>query len=336
MVHLPDKITLANLPTRIEKLSATLDNTDSPVLYIKRDDETGMETSGNKIRKLEYTLKEALALGCDSLITCGAIQSNHCRATVAASVKMGLKVCVVLRGDPVSEYDGNLLLDKLLGAEIRFVAPAEYNLRIGGIMKDIKKEMEIKGLKPYVIPSGASNGIGALGYYAAFQEIVNQENAMELHFDCIVVALGSAGTYSGLFLARNVLKDDRTILGISVSDNAAGCKKRIEEILHESTAYLNVGIPYSPDDIKVIDEYVGEGYGLCSRDELRFIADFASTEGIILDPVYTGKAMHGLMTEIKKGSLNVYRNILFIHTGGIFDIFPYKKLFESYVWKAGL
>ena len=162
MINLPERINLANLPTRIEKLGSVSGSKGDPVVYIKRDDETGMETSGNKIRKLEYSIKEALDERCNCLITCGGIQSNHCRATVAAGAKLGMKVCIVLQGDPVSEYDGNLFLDKLLGADIRFVSPAEYKQNKTEIMEHIKKEMESQGLRPYIIPSGASNGIGAL------------------------------------------------------------------------------------------------------------------------------------------------------------------------------
>jgi D-cysteine desulfhydrase len=262
------------------------------------------------------------------LITCGGLQSNHCRATVAAAVKLGMKCCLVLRGEKDSEPVGNLLLDRLLGAEIRFVTAEEYSNERAKIMEDIKNEMEKKGFKPYIIPEGASNGIGSFGYYAAMEEIIAQEKEMNIKFDCIVLATGSGGTYSGLWLANKLHNNPADIFAVIVGSDAEYFKSRIQEILHESMNYLDVSVPVSENEIRIIDGYVGRGYALSRPEELEFIREVAGLEGVIFDPVYTGKAMYGLTMEIKKGTFRDYKNILFIHTGGLYGLFPQGNLFE--------
>ncbi len=328
MIKVPERIPLANLPTRIEKLERLSKTLGGPDIYIKRDDQTGMELSGNKVRKLEYSLKEALDNGCDYLITCGGLQSNHCRATAAAAVKLGMQCCLVLRGEEGSLPVGNLLLNRLLGADIRFINSEEYSYQRSDIMERIKQEMSLKGFKPYIIPEGASNGIGGFGYYTAMEEIIAQEIEMNISFDCIVLAVGSGGTYSGLWLANKLHDHAADICGINVGGDAEYFKTRIQEILFESMKYMDVNIPVSKEEINIIDGYVGKGYALSRPDELEFIHQLAKLEGVILDPVYTGKAMYGLTTEIKKGSFKNYKNILFIHTGGLFGLFPEINLFK--------
>lgn len=328
MIRIPEKINIANLPTKIEKIERLSKKLGGPNIYIKRDDQTGTEISGNKIRKLEFSIKEAIDQGCDTLITCGGIQSNHCRATAAVAAKLGLKSCLVLKGKSDAESDGNLFLNKLFGAEIRFITPEYYKDRRMEIMEQIKIEMEKKGLKPYIIPEGASNGIGSFGYYKAMKEIIAQEREMGVHFDGIIVATGSGGTYSGLLLASKLLNYTGQIYGVNVCDDEEYFRNRIHEILNESSNYLDVNLSFSRDEIHIIDGYVGRGYALSSQEELNFIQELAKLEGIILDPVYTGKAMYGLTEEIKKGNFRDCRNILFIHTGGIFGIFPQKDLFQ--------
>ncbi|WP_368488905.1 D-cysteine desulfhydrase family protein [Clostridium sp. BJN0013] len=328
MIKIPEKINMANLPTKIEKMEKLSKKLGGPDIYIKRDDQTGTEISGNKIRKLEFSAAEAADKGYDTLITCGGIQSNHCRATAAVAVKLGFKCCLVLNGSKDTEVDGNLLLDKLLGAEIYFVSQEEYENRRMEVMKEIKTNMENKGLKPYIIPEGASNGIGGFGYYRAIEEIMLQEKEMKVHFDGIVIATGSGGTYSGLLLGSRILNYDAKIYGVNVCQNEKYFKDRIYEILHDSMKYIDVNLNFSKDEINIIDGYVGRGYALSREEELEFIKELAKLEGIILDPVYTGKAMYGLTQEIKKGKFSEYKNLLFIHTGGIFGIFPQKSQFR--------
>lgn len=325
---MPGRIKLANLPTKIEKLERLSAQLGGPEIYIKRDDQTGSEISGNKIRKLEYSLREAINLGRDTLITCGGIQSNHCRSTAAAAAKLGLKAVLVLRGTEPAEAEGNLLLDKLLGADVRWITAQQYANHRAEIMETIKSELIQQGHQPYIIPEGASNGIGAFGYYNALEEIMAQEQELGITFGGIVVAVGSGSTYAGLLLAKKRLGTDHEIIGFNVCDDEAYFKRAIGKVLTESGHYLDQPLPFSPEEIRIIDGYVGRGYALSRPEEREFIRRLAGLEGIILDPVYTGKAFYGLSREIKKGTFNHLQNILFIHTGGLYGLFPQGREFE--------
>lgn len=328
MIKVPEKLCLANLPTKIEKLERLTEYIGGPNIYVKRDDQTGAEMSGNKVRKLEFTVKEAQLQGCNLLITCGGIQSNHARATAAAAAKLGMKSCLVLRGDQNTKPEGNHFLDLLFGADVRFINPEDYSNKRMEIMENIKKEYEDRGLRPYIIPEGASNGIGTFGYYGAMEEIIKQQNEMGIVFDGIVLAVGSGGTYAGLHLANKVFNRKGKIYGINVCDNEEYFVNKIYDILAESRKYYNEDITISRDEINIIDGYVGEGYAKSRSEELEFIQFIAKLEGLILDPVYTGKAMYGMVNEIRKGRFKDCENILFIHTGGMFGIFPQKELFK--------
>lgn len=310
-------ISLANLPTKIEKLEK-LSQELGHEIYIKRDDQTGTEVSGNKIRKLEYGVREALDKGCDYLITCGGIQSNHARATAAVAAKLGLGAYLVLRGSEDNELEGNYFFDKLLGAKIRFVTAEEYSNSRMEIMEEIKAKLEKEGYKPYIIPEGASNGVGSLGYCNAMEEILRQEKEIGIKFDAIAVTVGSGGTYAGLYYANYVKNNDAVIYGINICNDADHFKGRVLELLKEISLYTKKEIHVNKGDIDIIDGYMGKGYALSRQEEIDFIHKLAKQEGIILDPVYTGKAMYGLVEEIKKGRFNRHKNILFIHTGGIF------------------
>lgn len=328
MVNLPQYINLANLPTKIERLERLSNQLGGPEIYIKRDDQTGTEVSGNKIRKLEFSVREALNQGCDTLITCGGLQSNHARATAAAAAKLGLKSVLVLRCNENHSPDGNHLLDKLLGADVRFINGEEYKNSRMDIMEGIKLELETRGQKGYIIPEGASNGIGLFGYFKAMQEIINQESEMGVHFDMIVSAVGSGGTYGGMFLANKLMKNDSKIYGVNVCDDEDYFKNRIYDIIMDGLKYLNTKADISRDEINIIDGYVGRGYAQSRQEELDFIYELARMEGLILDPVYTGKAMYGLCEEIRKGRFKDIKNILFIHTGGLFGLFPFRDMFD--------
>ena len=321
------KLRLGNFPTRIERLEKFSTIVKEHV-YIKRDDQTGTEFSGNKIRKLEYSINEAINNECDTLITCGGIQSNHARATAAAGIKLGLKSVLVLRSDEKPELEGNYLIDKIMGADVRIISSEDYRERRQEIMENILKELEAKGRKGYIIPEGASNGIGTFGYLACFNEILEQEKEHGIVFDTIVTAIGSGGTFAGLYLGDKLTNSGKKIVGINVCDTAEYFKERVSEILKEVKTYIpDTEFEISKDDMCIIDGYVGDGYAVSRTEELDFICDFAEAEGIVLDPVYTGKAMRGLYTEIKKGTFKESKNILFIHTGGLFGLFSKRDQF---------
>ena len=321
------KLRLGNFPTKIERLEK-LSTMLKENIYIKRDDQTGTEISGNKIRKLEYSINEALNNDCDTLITCGGIQSNHARATVSAGIKLGLKSVLVLRSDEKPEMEGNYLIDKIMGADVRIISSEDYRERRQEIMEDIVKELELKGRKGYIIPEGASNGIGTFGYMACFKEILEQEKELGITFDTIVATVGSGGTFAGLYLGNKLTNSGKKIVGINICDTAEYFKDRVESILEEVKTYIpDTKFEIEKDDMCIIDGYVGDGYALSRAEELEFICDFAEAEGIILDPVYTGKAMRGLYSEIKKGTFKESKNILFIHTGGLFGLFSKRNQF---------
>ncbi len=321
------KLKLGNFPTKIERLEK-LSTMLKENIYIKRDDQTGSEVSGNKIRKLEFSINEAINNDCDTLITCGGIQSNHARATAAAGIKLGLKSVLVLRSDETPEMEGNYLIDKIMGADIRIISSEDYRERRQEIMENILKELEEKGRKGYIIPEGASNGIGTFGYINCFKEILDQEKELGITFDTIVTAVGSGGTFAGLYLGNKLTESNKKIVGINVCDSAEYFKDKVCSILEEVKTYIpDRKFEITKDDMHIIDGYVGDGYALSRPEELEFICDFAEAEGIILDPVYTGKTMRGLYSELKKGTFKDSKNILFIHTGGIFGLFSKRNQF---------
>lgn len=314
-----ERIALANLPTPIYKM-AQISQALGKNIWVKRDDFSGVEMSGNKVRKLEYSIAQALKEGADVLITSGGIQSNHARATAAAAARLGLKSHLVLGITVAPKAEGNYLLDQLLGAEITLL---DEN---GGItytqkMEEIAESYRQAGHTPYIIPVGASNGIGNFGYLNAFREILMQEKQLGISFDAIVCATGSGGTYSGLYLGNMLFASAKKIIGITVCDNKDYFQSVCGTIVDQTLALLGKE-PDPEHDFTFIDGYKGLGYAISKADELEFIADVAAKEGIILDPVYTGKAFYGLYNEIQKGTFDTFKNILFIHTGGQYGLFP--------------
>lgn len=308
------KINLAWKPTPIELLENFPHHAR---IYIKRDDYTGLISSGNKIRKLEYVLYDAKQRGCDTLITCGGIQSNHCRATAYAGKKAGFDVYLVLRGEPQEYPQGNLLLDKLLSAKIKYVTYEEYKERIDKIMEELAEELKREGKKPYIIPEGASNEIGCLGYVECMEEM--KEFIEKEKIEAIYLAVGSGGTYAGLLLGKKLLDMKVRLIGVIVCDSIKFFKGKIEDICHKAILQYEFPLSISSEDIELIEGYIGAGYGIPYEEEIETIKKLANY-GIILDPVYTGKAFYGMLKESKD-----FKKILFLHTGGIFSIFAYSR-----------
>lgn len=325
-LKLPDRIKLAHLPTPIEKLK-NQDLPDGPTIYIKRDDMTGMLFSGNKIRKLEFAVAEALQQNADTLITCGGVQSNHARATAVVATKLGMKSVLVLRGDANSDIEGNLLVDHLMGADVRFITPEQYRDDVGGIMERIAEELRGQGRQSYILPEGASNAIGAMGYLAATEEIATQLSAMNVNIDAVVCATGSGGTQAGLIMGKKLHHLNYEVYGVNVCDDEDYFTRKIYTIIETARQRFHLDLTIRHNEIRILDGYVGEGYALNRPQEIEFIKSVAKDEGIVLDPVYTGKALLGLMDQIKKGRFSQNSNILFLHSGGLFGLFPKKNMF---------
>lgn len=334
------KLSLANLPTKIQKLERLSKALDSNI-YIKRDDQTGSEWSGNKIRKLEFSVQEALQQGADLLITTGGIQSNHCRATVAVATYYGMKSAVLLRISEQPPVEGNYFLDLLMGADVRFCNREEYSNSRNEIMAAMAEEYRRQGYHPYIIPEGASNGVGTLGYYNAFHEILEQEKQLGIEFDTIVIATGSGGTAAGLNLANILGGYGRRIVAMAVCDDVKYFQNHCHKISLEALPYLveqgeisqakadKHAVSIKPEDFEINDRYVGIGYALSRPEELEHIKNIARMEGVVFDPVYTGKATYGLWNALQDGgSLRGAKNVLFIHTGGLYGLFPVSRSFN--------
>lgn len=327
-ITFPKSLKLAMAPTPLEKLR------DIPLIppdykvYIKRDDLTGFGLSGNKVRKLEFLAYDALKEKADTLITCGGFQSNHARATALVAAQLGLKSVLVLFGDEAPQNAGNLFLDKLCGAEIRFVPSNEYE-NVDRIMEHLSEELKSKGRNPYIIPEGGSNPLGVWGYIKAAFEMKKQIDKMKIKIAKIVTALSSAGTYCGLFLGARLCGWKTEIIGINVRFLPSYPEEKIFTLLEKTITQYRLKVRFTEKEIKVVEGYVGEGYALNKKEEIEFIKAFISKSGILLDPVYTGKAMFGLVDMLKKGEFSRKEKILFLHTGGGFGLFPVKEKFFS-------
>ncbi|MCA9522856.1 MAG: D-cysteine desulfhydrase family protein [Myxococcales bacterium] len=315
----PTRCKLALRPTPLElarRASAEL----GIELWIKRDDLTGSTLSGNKIRKLEVLLADAERLGADVVLTCGGAQSNHARATAIAARQLGMDAVLFLRGAATAHLSGNLLLDRLVGAEIRAITPEEYRQR-DALMAEAAATLKASGRRPYVIPEGGSNALGSYGYYAAAQELRAQTEERGFAPDWLITAVGSGGTFAGLAAAVARREIGGRLLGFAVCDDRATFRARAESILAEMGSRFDWSIEGLPASCDIEDGYVGRGYGLNRPDELETLRWIASTEGLILDPVYTGKALHGLVAEVRRGRIAAGSRVVFWHTGGIFGLF---------------
>jgi len=304
---------LGFFPTPLVELPRLSKELSGPAIFMKRDDQTGLALGGNKTRKLEYLLGDAIAKGCDTVITAGAAQSNHCRQTAAAAAKLGLDCHLVLGGEKPDELNGNLLLDRILGAKFHWAGKH----RKGEDIPEISDRLLKQGRRPYVIPYGGSNEIGALGFAAAAEELTNQLNGPD--FTHIVFASSSGGTQAGLMLGKAILGRDWQLVGIEIDKGETGDPPFGEQVLslaNRTAKMLGENHPFTEAELILNRDYLGEGYGVIGDAEREAIATTARTEGILLDPVYTGRAMAGLFGMIRSGEICSNDRVLFWHTGG--------------------
>lgn len=317
------RVKLAYLPTPVEELPNLSNALGGARIFAKREDMTGLAIGGNKARKLEFIVADAIQKGADTLITAGAPQSNHARMTAAAAVKFGLKSVLVLTGEELGENQGNLLLDRLMGAEIKlFDKPITDFAQVESFLVRIAEEVKARGGRPYVIPIGGSNALGCLSYALAQEELNDQARQLGINFDHQVVAVGSMGTYSGLLYGAKYLGLKSRIVGISVSRKSKDFIEPVKKLCGQCADLAgHRPLALADSDFIIYDEYVGPGYGISTKGCLEAIRLCARLEGMILDPVYTGKVMAGLIDLIKKRALPDAKNVLFWHTGGAPGLF---------------
>ncbi|MFE8103185.1 D-cysteine desulfhydrase [Brenneria goodwinii] len=326
------RLTLGHFPTPLEALPALTKYLGGPTIYIKRDDATGLATGGNKTRKLEFLLADALQQGADVIITQGATQSNHVRQTIAAASKLGLKTKILLE-KRVTDYgedyqrSGNILLDNLLGGEIVDHLPAGADMQQA--MEDLADTLREQGAKPYVIPGGGSSPVGALGYVACAEELLFQSSQQRLRIDHIVHATGSTGTQAGLVTGLTATNSQIPLLGISVRAPREKQEENVYALAQRTWQLLGIAGEVPRQAVKVNSDYVGQGYGIPTEGTLEALTLLARLEGILLDPVYSGKGMAGLIDLIRKGHFSRDENVVFIHTGGSAGLFGYRQLFEQ-------
>jgi D-cysteine desulfhydrase family pyridoxal phosphate-dependent enzyme len=315
---------LAALPTPLEQ-APRLGRELGVDLYLKRDDNTGLAVGGNKARKLEYLVGEALALGSDTLITTGGPQSNHCRMTAAAAAKYGLECHLVFTSGPIEVLQGNLLLDSLLGAQFHFTGSSDGS-QAALHMEELALSLRNKGRNPYVIPLGGSNEVGALGYVRAMHELAEQAERMGVAFDYLVHASGSAGTQAGLLAGAKIFNLPLRILGMSVSRTRERLSREVLELATATIARAGFQVRPDASEVEVYDQYIGGGYGIPTPLSTEALSMFARLEGVIIDPVYTAKAAAGLLDLTRRGVIPAEAKVLFWHTGGSPALFADQSL----------
>jgi D-cysteine desulfhydrase family pyridoxal phosphate-dependent enzyme len=313
------RLPLAHLPTSLEAMPRLTEALGGPRLWIKRDDQTGLATGGNKTRKLEFVMADALANESDTVITAGAPQSNHCRQTAAAAARHGLQAVLVLSGDDPGGVEGNILLDHLFGARLVFTG----NRTRDEVMDEIAASEKAAGRTPYKIPVGASMPLGAVGYALAMTELQTQMEALGQRFDRIVFASGSGGTQGGLLAGAHLTGFRGDILGISISDDPVKLQATIAHLATEACTLLGKPHTFSAAEAHINSKFLGKGYAVVTEAEREAIRLFAQCEGILVDPVYSGRAAAGLIGLIRQGVIRRDEQVLFWHTGGTAGIFAF-------------
>lgn len=324
------RVRLAHLPTPLEPMERLSKHLGGPSLWIKRDDCTGLSTGGNKTRKLEFLIGEAVEQGADTIITQGATQSNHARQTAAAAAKFSLQCHILLENrtgyqDKAYTRSGNVLLDELHGAGISTRSPgADMNAEMENLATDLRR----KGKRPYVIPGGGSNPVGATGYANCALELVAQANEMRLRIDHIVQATGSAGTQAGLVAGLCALNANIPVYGISVRSAKPQQEAAVFALAGATAAHVGAAGAVTRDHIVADSNYVGRGYGIPTEGMVEAVKLVARLEGILLDPVYTGKGMAGLIDLVRKNHFPKDSHVVFLHTGGSAGLFGYPDAFD--------
>ncbi|MEA3334510.1 MAG: D-cysteine desulfhydrase family protein [Chloroflexota bacterium] len=327
------RIPLAHLPTPLEELprlrawlqTETGGERSVPRLLVKRDDQTGLAGGGNKTRKLEYLFAQAIAQGADTVLTEGAPQSNHCRQTAAAAAKTGLRCILILGGTAPMLEGGNLLLDRLLGAEIIWAKDEERR----ETLKNRAAAAKDAGHHPFIVPYGGSNPVGAAAYAAAFEELSTQLQKQGWQADHVIVASSSGGTQAGLAVGARATGFAGQLHGISIDQRAGDLQSRLADLAAETAALLGQRMDFSADDFIVHDSYLGDGYGIVGPAELETLNVLAKTEGLLLDPVYTGRAMAGLFDLVRQGDFGAGDTTVFWHTGGQPALFAYAETLQA-------
>ena len=325
------RIRFAHLPTPLEFLPRLSKHLGGPDIYVKRDDCTGLATGGNKTRKLEFVMADALEQNATCVITQGAVQSNHARQTAAAACKLGLK-CELLFENRVSEpsedylHSGNVFLDHLFGAGIRHLTKGSD---MNAAMEEVAEELRQKRETPYVIPGGASTSIGALGYVDCARELLVQAEENKLGIDHVVHATGSAGTQAGLIAGFNVSKSNIPVLGIGVNAARDIQEERVYKLACETADILGGAGSVVRDDVVANCDYIGDGYGVPTKGMVDAVKLLARLEGVLFDPVYSGKGLAGIIDLVRKGHFSNARSVVFVHTGGSAGLFAYKSLFRE-------
>ncbi|PAS93279.1 MAG: D-cysteine desulfhydrase [Candidatus Dactylopiibacterium carminicum] len=331
------RVRLTQSPTPIEFLPRITEYLGGPEIYIKRDDNTGLATGGNKTRKLEFLIGDALAKGATHVVTQGATQSNHVRQTIAAAARHGLKATALLEqrvGDAHDDYyaNGNLLLDRILGASLETrAAGSDMNAEL----EAVGERLRAAGEKPYLIPGGGSNPIGALGYVVAAQEILWHANEHGLHFDQVIHSTGSTGTQAGLVAGLQGLNSGIPVLGISVRAARAKQEENVLRLARQTWDLLGLPGELGAETVQANSDYVGPGYGIPTPGMIEAVELLARFEGILLDPVYSGKGFAGLIDLVRKGHYRKGQKLLFVHTGGAAGLFAYRTVFtpENESWR---
>tara|TARA_R110002110_G_scaffold157570_1_gene354566 strand:+ start:123637 stop:124653 length:1017 start_codon:yes stop_codon:yes gene_type:complete len=324
----PPRVELARRPTPLQYLARASERWgQGHRLWVKRDDLSGCLLSGNKVRKLEFIVAHALAEGCDTLITCGGLQSNHCRATAFAGAQLGLSVHLLLRGDEPAASEGNFLLDQLAGATINCYPKRQYVSELPDLFAHWQAHYAGLGRKALAIPTGGSDGLGVWGYIAACEELAADLATAGIDSAHLVTATGSGGTQAGLTLGVSLYDLPLTVWGVNVCDD----EQYFLDKVAADTGDWRARFPAAPAvtvETRVLDGYVGAGYGVAGPEVFALIAELAALEGLLLDPVYTGKAFQGMVAELEAGRFRDCQDIVFLHTGGVFGVFPQAQQFE--------